>query len=138
MSPEREFLKKEERLRKKADFDRVFRYGDAIQDPFFVVIYIKNGLPFSRIGISVRKKFGKAHVRNRLRRLVKEIFRRHKAVFPKGYDILFIARKELSDSFKRREADYYFLCERLLKIARRIDEKQEKNGNSEKSGTEIN
>ncbi|OAA30070.1 ribonuclease P [Kosmotoga arenicorallina S304] len=138
MTPERAFLKREERLRKKADFDRVFRQGDVIQDPFFVVIYIKNSLPFSRIGISVKKKFGKAHDRNRLRRLVKEVFRRNKAVFPKGYDILFIARKDLSDSFKCNKVDYHMLCERLLRIARRIDEKQGKNENCKNNGTEIN
>ena len=138
MNLERAFLKKEERLRKKADFDRVFKQGDVIQDPFFVVIYIDNGLPFSRIGISVKKKFGKAHTRNRLRRLIKEIFRKNKAVFPRGYDILFIARKELSDSFRRNEVGYHQLCEKLLRIARRIDEKQEKNANCKKNSTEVN
>jgi ribonuclease P protein component len=96
-------LSKTERLRRKADFDRVFKKGKSIVDPFFVVLYVKNSLPFSRIGVSIKRKFGKAHVRNRLRRLVKEVYRTNKSVLPAGYDILFHARKEYLTCLKERE-----------------------------------
>lgn len=127
-------LTRNERLRRKADFDRVFKQGNVVQDNFFVVLYIKNGLPFSRIGVSVKKKFGKAHDRNRLRRIVKEIFRKNKSAFQPGYDILVFARKELSDSFKNGEADYHSLSDHLLGLLSRIAEQ----GKNEKNGSDVN
>lgn len=122
MSSSGQSLQKNERLRRKADFDRVFKRGKSIIDPFFVVLLIRNGLPFSRIGISVKRKFGKANLRNRLRRLVKEIYRTNKSAFPKGYDILFIARKDLSDLFKRRTVGFSNLEKTLKRIAKTIGE----------------
>ena len=116
-------LKTNEKLCKKADFNRVYNKGAAIQDPFFVVLYFKNGLPFSRIGTSIRKKFGKAHDRNKVRRRIKEIYRLNKSSFPCGYDILFIARKDLSDAFKRGQGTYKDLEECLLGIMKRIGER---------------
>ncbi|WP_367361746.1 ribonuclease P protein component [Mesotoga sp.] len=115
-------LSKTERLRRKADFDRVFKKGKSIVDPFFVVLYVKNSLPFSRIGVSIKRKFGKAHVRNRLRRLVKEVYRTNKSVLPAGYDILFIARKDLSDLFKEREVGYFDIMLVIKRIAEKIGE----------------
>jgi len=115
-------LSKTERLRRKADFDRVFKKGKSIVDSFFVVLYVKNSLPFSRIGVSIKRKFGKAHVRNRLRRLVKEVYRTNKSVLPAGYDILFIARKDLSDLFKEREVGYFGIMLVIKRIAEKIGE----------------
>lgn len=116
-------FKTNEKLRRKADFNRVYRKGEAISDPFFVVLYIENGLPFSRIGMSIRKKFGKAHDRNKVRRRIKEIYRMNKDSFPCGYDILFIVRKDLSDAFKRGQGTYKELEDSLLGIAKEIGEK---------------
>jgi len=115
-------LSKNERLRRKADFDRVFKKGKSIVDPFFVVLYVKNGLPFSRIGVSIKRKFGKANLRNRLRRLVKEVYRTNKSAFPNGYDILFIARKDLSDLFKKSKVGYIDMVPVVIRIAEKIGE----------------
>ncbi|MEA2067106.1 MAG: ribonuclease P protein component [Thermotogota bacterium] len=109
-------LKKTELIRKKADFKRVLNSGTAIEDRFFIIFIFYNGLPFSRIGISIRKKFGSAVKRNRLKRLVKEVYRTRKMLFPSGYDILFIARRELSDSFKCNNMGYTDIEEKILNI----------------------
>lgn len=90
--------------------------GTVIEDRYFITFLICNGLPFSRIGISVKKKFGYAVRRNRLKRLVKEVYRTKKMFFPSGYDILFIARKELSDSFKRSNIGYTDIEKVILNI----------------------
>ena len=37
--------------------------------------YLKNELPYIRLGVTVSKRFGKAHQRNRIRRLIREAFR---------------------------------------------------------------
>ncbi len=109
-------LKKTELIRKKADFKRVLNSGTVIEDKFFIIIMFYNGLPFSRIGISIRKKFGSAVKRNRLKRLGKEVYRTRKMLFPSGYDILFIARRELSDSFKCNNIGYTDIEKKILNI----------------------
>jgi len=49
-------------------------------------------LDYSRIGITVTKKYGKAHKRNRMKRLVREFFRLNKPLFKQGYDFLIIVK----------------------------------------------
>jgi ribonuclease P protein component len=45
-----------------------------------------------RLGVTVGKRVGKAHDRNRVKRLVREVFRRNKALFPALCDVVLVAR----------------------------------------------
>jgi len=66
-----------------------------------------NGLGYSRIGISLRKEnFRLSVTRNKLRRHIKEIYRRNKHDFSRGYDIIFIARAPAANmDYRQLEAD---------------------------------
>lgn len=115
-------FRKKERLKLRRDIKLLFEEGRTLQSQFFVVIYRKNGLDYSRIAVSVRKKFGKANRRNKVRRWVRECFRTNKQYFPKGFDMMFIVRKALSEKFA--EVNYSTICKELLKLcARIVDEK---------------
>lgn len=46
-----------------------------------------------RLGITVTKKVGNAVVRNRIKRVVREVFRRNRALFPLSTDVVFIAKQ---------------------------------------------
>lgn len=109
---------RQERLRLKRDFDRVFREGLSLQSDLFTVIYLKNGLDFNRIAIVVRKKLGKAHDRNRMKRWVRESYRRMKPELPRGYDIVVIPRKTLSEILDR--IDYHVIRNELGELLKRI------------------
>ncbi len=91
----RESLSKEERLRYRKDFERVYRVGKRIYLPYITVILAPNSLGLRRIGLSVSRKFGKAVKRNRAKRILREIFRRHKFVFPEGHDVIFIPKRDI-------------------------------------------
>ena len=45
-----------------------------------------------RLGITVSRRVGNAVQRNRIRRQVREAFRRDRAAWPKGFDVVLIAR----------------------------------------------
>lgn len=111
-------FKKKERLKLRRDITLLFKLGKSIQNEDFVIIYRKNGLDYSRIAISVKRKFGKANRRNKLRRWIKECFRTNKEKIYPGFDYLIIARKSLSEKFEK--SDYWYVCSSLLSVFERI------------------
>jgi len=69
-------LPKETRLAKRAEFLRVYEQGERIEGRFMTVFILPNGLDIQRVGITATKKaIGKAHDRNRAKRLLRESFR---------------------------------------------------------------
>ena len=84
-------MKKEYRVKRSQDFDNIIRKKQSFANRQFVIYYQKNNLDHMRLGISVSKKLGKAHERNRLKRYVRESFKTRKD-FLKNYDIIIIVR----------------------------------------------
>jgi ribonuclease P protein component len=93
---------KNERILKRKDFVNLNRLGKRQHTPHFTIIFNRNWLGTTRLGIAVSKKTGNSVKRNRVKRLVREFFRLHKAHFPRGYDLLIIARKGATDLDTRR------------------------------------
>ncbi|HEX8173228.1 MAG TPA: ribonuclease P protein component [Thermoanaerobaculia bacterium] len=79
-----EALPKERRLAKRREFLRVYETGRKQFSRYAVLFVAANALPYSRIGITATKKLGKAHVRNRLKRWTREVYRRQRE--PLGID----------------------------------------------------
>ena len=52
----------------------------------------------TRVGVTASRKLGGAVRRNRVKRLVREAFRRHKLLFPRGFDLVFVAKKNAVDA----------------------------------------
>ena len=59
---------------------------------FFVVVWRPNGLPLTRLGVTVSRKVAGAVGRNRIKRLVREAFRLSKDQRPQSMDISIIAK----------------------------------------------
>ena len=77
-------------LTKKEQFQSVYRSGGNWSDNNLVIRALPNGLEISRFGITVSRRVGKAVIRNKFKRLVREIIR-ETSIKP-GFDIVFIAR----------------------------------------------
>lgn len=88
-----EGLPKRLRLRRRPEYLAVQRSPHRVVTPHFIVYGRRSGGP-TRIGITVSRKVGKAVVRNRIKRLVREAFRRHHGAFPPGLDLVAVARNE--------------------------------------------
>jgi ribonuclease P protein component len=98
-----------ERVRRRAEFERAYSAGRRIQAQLMTVIIVPNSLPHARLGVAASRRLGSAVVRNRLKRLARELFRRHKPrpTDQLGLDIVVVPRVEMFDApFAVLEADY--------------------------------
>jgi len=83
------FMKKQgfsqqERMLKRPDFLECFARGRKKNSANFIIFYQDRRIGHPRIGITVSKKVGNAVRRNRIKRLLREFFRLHKALFLPG------------------------------------------------------
>ncbi len=75
------------RLCKSADYRHLARASQKWIGCYLIVEYRANKSPYSRLGITVTKKYGKAHDRNRFKRLVREAFRLNLDQITPGIDL---------------------------------------------------
>ncbi len=80
------------KINKNKDFVSLYKRGKAIFSKACVVYYRRNGRGVNRIGITTGKKVGNAVDRSRARRIIRQAYRECEAFFPKGYDIVIVAR----------------------------------------------
>ena len=78
-------------------FRRLY-HTSGFADGLLVLYARKNRTGENRVGITVSKKLGKAHVRNRTRRRLREVYRLNEAKFRPGWDIVVVARSKAVDA----------------------------------------
>ena len=83
-------MKGEIYLKKPADFARLHQQGQYFNNRLVSLKSLPNGLPVSRWGIVTGKKLGKAVIRNRVKRRLREILRQARLI--PGRDIVIMAR----------------------------------------------
>ena len=94
--------------------NHIFRrlYASSGQANGHLVLYArKNRTQGNRVGITVSKKLGKAHIRNRVRRRFREVYRLNEDRFLPGWDIVIVARHRAID------ADFEKLTAAFLQLA---------------------
>jgi ribonuclease P protein component len=108
-------LRKREHLRSPAEFKQVYDRRRSAANAAMIVYARENGLAYSRIGLSVSRKYGGAVQRNRLRRLYREAFRLLKEQLPVGLDFVLIPRSQAEPAIEEVRASLQSLVKQLHK-----------------------
>jgi ribonuclease P protein component len=108
-------FRREDRLCSGRDYQRVYQRRAAVSDTLLLVHACENSLEHSRLGLSVSRKVGKAVVRNRWKRIVREVFRLCRAQLPSGVDLVVSPRPGQEPEFAAVEASLIGLARRAAK-----------------------
>lgn len=115
-----ERFRKAERLLSPGEYARVRRASARYVSGGLVVLVASAKQPWSRVGITVSRKVGNAVVRNKVKRRLREVFRRNKALFSDGYDFVWIARRRAATT------SYADLASEAIEGSRRALERLER------------
>ncbi|MCI7223519.1 MAG: ribonuclease P protein component [Fusobacterium gastrosuis] len=85
-------------LKKNREFQNIYNLGKKCFGNYSLIFFNKNNLENSRFGFVASKKTGKAHCRNRIKRLFREYIRLNLENFNDNYDIILVGKKNLGDN----------------------------------------
>ena len=113
-------MNKNQRIKKNAEFQSIFKRGKSFANKQFVVYCLENEEDYFRIGLSVSKKVGNAVVRNRIKRYIRQSFLEMKDYVHSNKDYIIIARNPAAklDFHETKKS-----LEHVLKIAKVIRKK---------------
>ncbi|AKC32290.1 ribonuclease P protein component [Candidatus Pantoea carbekii] len=85
------------RLLTSAHFRYVFQYPQRARKNNITILSRCNSLKYPRVGLTVAKKYVKtAHERNRIKRLIRESFRKHQHILPE-MDFVVVAKQGIAN-----------------------------------------
>jgi ribonuclease P protein component len=98
---------KTHRITQRAQFQRVYRFGRRIETAYFVLYCLPNDASCHRLGITASKKMGNAVLRNRLKRIFREVFRNCPLPGLPNLDIIVnTKRSSTTGSYQAMEAEF--------------------------------
>ncbi len=107
-------LTQAERLRRRQDYLAAYEHGTRVSGSLMTVFFHTNSLGHARLGIAATRKIGSAVVRNRAKRRVRDVYRRHK--LSASLDVVVIPRRELATAPPERvESEFRALVKRHLR-----------------------
>lgn len=101
-------------IKNNYEFRRLYAKGRSAVSPTLVIYMRRTNRPRNRVGFTVTVKIGKAVVRNRVRRRLREIYRLHEAALLPGTDMVVVARgRSVGAAYRRLEEDFLGCCRKL-------------------------
>jgi len=111
-------LSQENRLKKRKEFAYLYNHGQAKHSTNITLVYLPTKFRTVKIGFSVAKKIGKAHIRNRVKRVLRACVREFVKDLPDNFNLVFIAKsgiENLNYSQVRSEVEYVLTKAEFLK-----------------------
>ncbi|HEY8458831.1 MAG TPA: ribonuclease P protein component [Blastocatellia bacterium] len=122
-------------LRNSQQFRRVYEQGHKIHTPFFSAFFLKNDAGERRYGITVTRKIGGAVLRNRCKRRLREVVRKHESSHPRsapcssscsnGFDLVLNVKPELA------KADFGRLEESFTRVMKKVCHEMDRGSSAE-------
>ena len=88
-------MRRYEMVKKHSDFDDIIHTGNLLKNNAYIIYNKVNDLNYTRFGIAVGNKIGDAHIRNRVKRQVREIITSNKKLFQNNKDYIIIVKKSV-------------------------------------------
>jgi ribonuclease P protein component len=114
------------RIVRGADYRSVYSAGLRLHSESFVLFGKENQLGHHRLGITVSRKVGSAVIRNRTKRLFREIFRKSVAAIPDNLDLVVNARRECAEAVYRNLREEFLSA--IGRLRRQIDMDKQRKG----------
>ena len=108
-------MKQENRLKKRKQFKWTFKNGKTEFEKHMSVVYVKTKTKDVKIGFSVTKKVGKAVVRNKKKRQMREAVSKNIEKFSGYHTLIFVARPNII------EADFFEIEKEILSLIKKAD-----------------
>ena len=96
------FMNKQFIVRKNEEIELIVKRGRKKVSKYFILYYIDSEKIYNQYCVSVSKKLGKAHIRNKIKRRIKDILMKNKMEFNKKY-VIIIRKEALLVSYKELE-----------------------------------
>ena len=105
-------MKKINILKKSLDFERIIKNNKSYKYKDYIIYIEKNTNETYKFGISVGKKIGKAHIRNKIKRQIKSIIDKNN--YQNGFNcIIIVGKKILERSYNEMEENLKDALKRL-------------------------
>lgn len=112
------------RIKKNNDFQKVFAKGKRGFSSRLTLLYHPSDR--IRMGICVSKKHGGSVTRNRIKRLLREIFRLHESQVKSNYSYIFVPRVAENYDYRELERDYLYILKKCGLLKSPADEEKKK------------
>ena len=100
-------LKKDNRLKKRYQFNYVYKSGEHFSGRALVLYTTPSRTKSIKVGFAVTKKIGHAVVRNKTKRQLREIVKKYLPNLKQNYNIIVVAKDNILDfDFSQLENDF--------------------------------
>ena len=100
-------------------FDNIYKGKQKIFNQYFILFFRENELEYSRFGFVIRKKLGKAYLRNKVKRRFRFIVRENLSNIKVGFDYIFLVNHNLKDKWK--EIPFGDIKENIIDTLKKAD-----------------
>lgn len=98
------------RIQKREEFRLIYSKGVKHSSDSFSLFVLGSGYGKGRLGLTVTKRVGKAHKRNKVKRIFREIFRKNKEKLDQNVDIIIHARPDVvTKTYRELEKEFLSL-----------------------------
>lgn len=108
-------MNKQYRLKKSFEIEKIVKKKISVGNAYFVMYYNRSSKNNTRVGISVSKKLGNAVLRNREKRILREIIRNNLNLINQ-FDILIVQRKNaLNLNYEQKQCEIIKLFNKIIR-----------------------